>query len=82
MDALEIGENQVLLAGEMAVEGGEGHARLLDDPGDADGVDALGVKMRAAVSSRRSRAAEFFAGERSVIRIAVSIIEDRENARS
>jgi hypothetical protein len=44
VDALEIGEDQVLLAGEMAVEGGQGHVRLLDDPGNADGVDALGVE--------------------------------------
>jgi hypothetical protein len=55
----------------MAVEGGQGHVRLFDDPTNADGVDALAVEdPRAAVSSRRSRAAEFLAGGRSVIFIA------------
>jgi hypothetical protein len=40
----QVGDDEVLLAGEVAVERRAGHPRLGDDPIDADGVDALGVE--------------------------------------
>ena len=44
VDALQVADDEVLLAREMAVEGRQRHVAGGDDPIDADAVDPLGIE--------------------------------------
>jgi hypothetical protein len=44
---LEVGTDESILVAEMGVQGGLGHARLFQQPVDADHVYALGIEQPA-----------------------------------
>ena len=46
VDPVEVGQHEVVLGGEVLVEGGLGHLQLRDDPVDPDPADAVRVEER------------------------------------